>query len=71
MYLLLNPSTGLVSLQYHATFEDFFETVQYDWNSMNAPTTLQQLVGLIDPMDIEPDIAHETIMATDSLNQND
>ena len=33
--------------------------------------TWQQLAGLIDPMDIEPGIAHETIMTTDNLDQND
>ena len=73
VYLVLNPSTGLVSLQYHVTFDDFFETVRYNQYSTDTdiPMTWQQLAGLIDPMDIEPGIAHETIMTTDNLDQND
>ena len=55
VYLVLNPLTGLVSPQFHITYNDFFEIIQYDRFSMNIPTTWQQLAGLINPMDIDPD----------------
>ena len=72
MYLVLNPSTGLVSLQYHVTFNDIFETARYDQYNTNVPMTWQQLPGLINPMEVEPGITHKiTRVTNEQEEQND
>ena len=71
MYMVLNPSTGFVSLQYYMTFSDFFETVSYVWYITDLHKTWQHLAGQIDLTDVEPGIACEIITATNSLDQND
>ena len=61
MYLVLNPSTELVSLQFHVSFDDFFVTISYDSYVMDAPTKWQQLAGQMQFLDIEPDTMNKTM----------
>ena len=41
--LVLNPTTGLVSPQYHCQFDDFFESVRFQGPEVTVPTTWQCL----------------------------
>ena len=47
--LVLNLSTGLVSPQYHVTYDDFFETTRYAENDAQVSSTWQQLAGFLRP----------------------
>jgi hypothetical protein len=46
IYLVLNLHTGLVSLQYHCRFDDFFETTRHDSPEVSDNVTWQQLTKL-------------------------
>ena len=46
VYLVLNPTTGLVSPQYHCQFDDFFESVRFQGPEMTVPTTWRSLSKL-------------------------
>ena len=43
IYLVLNLMTGLVSLQYHYRFDDFFETVKLNGPDVTTSANLKQL----------------------------
>ncbi|KAL7477469.1 hypothetical protein ACHAW6_003275 [Cyclotella cf. meneghiniana] len=45
VYLVLNLMTGLVSLQYHCRFDDFFETVKLNGSDINTSANWKQLAG--------------------------
>lgn len=47
--LVLNLTTGLVSPQYHVTYDDFFETTRYGAQDTQVASTWQQLAGLVRP----------------------
>ncbi len=46
VYLVLNIATGLVSPQFHVSFNDFFETVRDDSRDLSTISTWQGLAGL-------------------------
>ncbi len=46
VYLVLNLHTGLVSLQYHCCFDDFFETTRHGSPEVSDNVTWQQLAKL-------------------------
>jgi hypothetical protein len=46
VYIVLNLSTMLVSLQYHCCFNDFFETMKYGGPDVLVSSTWQQLARL-------------------------
>ncbi len=45
MHLVLSLTTGLVSLQFHCRFDNFFETCKYGVSDMGISSTWQQLAG--------------------------
>ncbi len=46
VYLVLNLSTGCVSLQYHCRFDNFFETTRHNGPDVSGAISWQLLVGL-------------------------
>jgi hypothetical protein len=46
VHLVLSLTTGLVSLQFHCCFDDFFETCKYGVSDMGVSSTRQHLAGL-------------------------
>ena len=44
--LVLNPSTGLMSPQYHCRFNDFFESVRFQNPKLTVPTIWKSLSKL-------------------------
>jgi hypothetical protein len=46
VYLVLNLSTGCVSLQYHCCFDNFFETTRHNGPDVNGIISWQLLGGL-------------------------
>ncbi|KAL7460329.1 hypothetical protein ACHAXS_000789, partial [Conticribra weissflogii] len=44
--LILNPTTGLVSPQFHVSFDDFFETILYQDSDTSVDPTWKVLAGL-------------------------
>jgi hypothetical protein len=45
VHLVLSLTTGLVSLQFHCCFDDFFETCKYGFSDMGISSTWQRLAG--------------------------
>ena len=45
--LALNPTTGLVSLEYYVTFHDFFKTICFNHVETALPYARQKLTGFV------------------------
>jgi len=70
VYLILNPTTGLVSPQFHVSFDDFFETILYqDWDTSVDPTW-KVLAGLESSSGGKSGRILQTPLSTGAAKQN-
>jgi len=70
VYLILNPTTGLVSPQFHVSFDDFFETILYQDRDTSVDPTWKVLAGLESSSGGKSGRILQTPLSTGAAKQN-
>ncbi len=68
--LILNPTTGLVSPQFHVSFDDFFETILYQDSDTSVDPTWKVLAGLEISPGGKSDQILQILLSTGTTKQN-